>query len=163
MASPSRRKKNSRNNMMAKDSSDPSAPKKNEPPQLAARCITSRVPDTSQDCSCSAEMAACACSQVLIRAIQGNCCRSENDLLSMSVADCCTCLSRAEICDTNSTESALKGKRMTMGASAVSTAALKLVPLKRCRQRIFTGNSRKARKAAQVIGRAKGLKISSSE
>ncbi len=43
--SPSRRKKNSSDNMITKDSSEPKAPRKNEPLTLAARCITSRVPD----------------------------------------------------------------------------------------------------------------------
>src|SRR5580700_8733898 len=131
MLSPSRKKKNKRNNMIAKASSEPSAPRKNEPPQLAARCIASRVPDTSQDCTCSADISACACSQVLIRAIQGNCCKSENDLMSISVAHFWTWRSNAEICDTNSTDSALKGSRMTTGARTVSTPALKDLALSR--------------------------------
>src|ERR1700722_18483504 len=126
--------------MIAKDNSEPSAPRKNEPPQLAARCITSRVPDTSQDCNCSADISACAWSQVLMRAIQGNCCRSENDLMSISVADFCSCLSNADICETNSTDSALKGSRMTMGASTVSTPAAIDLPFRRGRQRRLIGN-----------------------
>ena len=148
--------------MIAKASSEPSAPRKNEPPQLAARCITSRVPDTSQDCTCAADISACACSQVLMRAIQGNCWRSENDLISISVADFCSCLSSADICETNSTDSALKGRRMTMGASTVSTPAAIDLPLKRRRQRTLMGNSRNARNAAQAMDSANGLKISSS-
>jgi hypothetical protein len=42
--------------MITKESSDPKAPKKNDPPKPAARSITSRVPDTNQDCNCSADV-----------------------------------------------------------------------------------------------------------
>ena len=48
MASPSRRKKNSKNNMIANPSNEPKAPRKTPPPRLAARFSTSRVPETSQ-------------------------------------------------------------------------------------------------------------------
>ena len=64
MASPSRRKKNSRNNMIANPNSEPSAPRKTA--AADARPPASdilRVPETTHDCTCSAEIPACACSQ----------------------------------------------------------------------------------------------------
>ncbi len=75
----------------------------------------------------------------------------------MAAAAFCTLLKSTEICAANSNDSALNGRRITIGANTVSSAALNdLLP--RMRRRIFTfnGNSRKARKAAQVAATANG-------
>jgi len=62
----------------------------------------------------------------------------------------------------NSTDSALNGSRITMGARTVSTPAASAWLLKRRRQRRFKGNSKNARNAAQVRGTANGLNIKRS-
>ena len=80
----------------------------------------------------------------------------------MSVADFCNPLSSADICDTNLTDNALKGSRITIGASSVSRLALKVLPLKRFRNRWLNGNSKNARNAAHVMGTKNGRKINTS-
>ena len=97
MTSPSRRKKNSRNNMIAKLTSESTAPKKNEPLKPAAPCKTCSAPVTSQDCTWAAEIPVCNSSQSLMRAIQGNCCKSENVLMSHCAAAFCNWRIRSEI------------------------------------------------------------------
>ena len=47
-ASPSRKKKNSRNSMIEKPMTEPSAPRKNDPESPAARCMRSCAPETTQ-------------------------------------------------------------------------------------------------------------------
>jgi hypothetical protein len=81
----------------------------------------------------------------------------------MAAAVLCTLRKSAEICAANSNDSALNGRKITIGANTVSSAALTdLLP--RMRRRIFTrsGNSRKARIAAQVAATANGAMMRNS-
>ena len=79
--------------------------------------------------------------------------------MSHCVAAFCSICSSPEICVKNSMDSALKGSRITMGARTVSTPAAIPLPRKKRRQRMFSGSSRNARNAAQVIAPKKGVKM----
>ena len=148
--------------MIAKPNSESRAPKKNEPLKPAARCRISCVPETSHDCTWVAEMPVCACSQSLVRAIHGNCCKSAKVLMSHCLAALCSFCSNAEICETNSSDRALNGNRITSGVSSVNSPAAPPLPRRCRRQRTFKGNIRKARNAAQVTAPKIGEKIKMS-
>ncbi len=67
------------------------------------------------------------------------------------VAFCSFCKS-PEIWATKSTDKALKGSRITIGASRVSMAAASPGPRSLSRNRSFSGNRRNARNAAHDMG-----------
>src|ERR1017187_7685738 len=86
MPSPSRRKKNSKDNMIENPMTDPSAPRKNEPLLPATCCSTSCPPEITHDRTWLAEIPLCACTQASARAMKENCSRSAKLLMSRSRA-----------------------------------------------------------------------------